>query len=202
MAPRWCLHANAITRSWFLRRGKMLFGSPRNVAYATDKRSVLNISCEHAAQRVPVDGDGTLFGARRSAYRTQALQLDHGLRRDLSNIRARHADRLGTSQTHLSLVRRGLRTMYRGVPRRNEKLRGRLPPLRRKLPEDGCLNSRSQSCQGEHRVGSACLNSFSANDIKWRSLSFFGCRVLVSEYLNKSPKQPSLKTLQDTLAAR
>jgi PAS domain S-box-containing protein len=29
----------------------MLFGSPRNVAYATDKRSVLNVSCEHAAQR-------------------------------------------------------------------------------------------------------------------------------------------------------
>ena len=29
----------------------MLFGSPRNVAYAADKRSVLNISCEHAAHR-------------------------------------------------------------------------------------------------------------------------------------------------------
>ena len=29
----------------------MLYGSPRNVAYATDKRSVLNVSCEHAAQR-------------------------------------------------------------------------------------------------------------------------------------------------------
>jgi hypothetical protein len=48
---------------------------------------------------VPVDGDGTLFGDRQSACRTQALQLDHGLRRDLSNIRARHVDRLGTSQT-------------------------------------------------------------------------------------------------------
>jgi hypothetical protein len=49
------------------------------------------------------------------------------------------------------------------------------------------------------------FEQFSANDIKWRSagsLSFFGCRVLVFEYLNKGPKQPILKTLQDTLAAR
>jgi hypothetical protein len=58
---------------------------------------------------------GQLFGDRQSACRTQALQLDHGLRRDLSNIRARHVDRLGTSQTHLSLLRRDLRTLCSGL---------------------------------------------------------------------------------------
>ncbi len=34
---------------------------------------------------------------------------------EICRTSARHADRLGTSQTHLSLVRRGLRTMYRGL---------------------------------------------------------------------------------------
>jgi hypothetical protein len=43
------------------------------------------------------------------------FSFDHGLRRYLSNIRARHVDRLGTSQTHLSLLRRDLRTLRSGL---------------------------------------------------------------------------------------
>jgi hypothetical protein len=35
----------------------------------------------------PVDGDGSLFGDRRSTYRAQALHLDDGLRRDLPDVR-------------------------------------------------------------------------------------------------------------------
>ena len=34
---------------------------------------------------------------------------------ELSNIRARHVDRLGTSQPHLSLLRRDLRTLCSGL---------------------------------------------------------------------------------------
>jgi hypothetical protein len=38
----------------------------------------------------------------------QGTSLDDGLRRDLSDVRAFHASRLETSQTHLSRMRRDL----------------------------------------------------------------------------------------------
>jgi hypothetical protein len=92
---------------------------------------------------VLIDGDGAVFGGWRWTYRGQALQLDDGLRRDLPDIRSFHVDRIGTSQTHLSLVRRNLWSMRRRLwaNRWNERMRGHVPTLRRELQENGCLNS-------------------------------------------------------------
>ena len=74
-----------------------------------------------------------------------------------------------------------------------------LRPQRRRLAHIGGIAQHSRKSELAPLV-----NSF-PRMIKWRSagsLSFLGCRVLVSEYLNNDPKQPNLKTLQDTLAAR
>jgi hypothetical protein len=78
---------------------------------------------------MPIDGNGTLFGDRRSTYRAPTLQLDDDLRRDLPDVRAFHAARLGTTQTHLSPMRRDL---TRPLKQRGDYVTFKFQPLPRR----------------------------------------------------------------------
>jgi hypothetical protein len=57
---------------------------------------------------VPIDSHGPLLRGWRTTYRTKALQLNDGVRRNVQDVGSYHGDWLGAAQTHLPLVQRDL----------------------------------------------------------------------------------------------